>query len=110
MKSETGMASFWNHQPNSLSLLEPSPSENPEIARHVCCAECKSHVGKVYFDGPPPTFIRYEINSAALHFELKPFFEDPEDIQERKKEQKLLQKASKKRNFLKEHADDIDKK
>jgi peptide-methionine (R)-S-oxide reductase len=78
-KSETGYASFWNHRPNSLELIE---KEEGDVAnRHVCCSSCKCHIGKVYFDGPPPTFIRYQINSAALNFVLKPFFEDPETLQ-----------------------------
>jgi peptide-methionine (R)-S-oxide reductase len=67
-ESGCGWPSFY--EPISKGSIIYAPDNTYGMKRtEVMCGRCKSHLGHVFEDGPPPTGLRYCINGVVLDFE-----------------------------------------
>lgn len=68
--SGTGWPSF--NDPEEGAIGTSIDRSLGRVRTEAHCSNCGGHLGHVFEDGPPPTFLRYCINGEVLVFEPQP--------------------------------------
>ena len=66
-ESHCGWPAFFSNRQGTLD--ETPDYSNNKIRTEITCSDCGAHVGHVFKDGPPPTNLRYCVNSASVVYD-----------------------------------------
>lgn len=68
--SGCGWPSFWGELESAAIFQKPDNSHGMRRIE-LLCSNCGGHLGHIFNDGPPPTGVRYCINSVSMKFKPK---------------------------------------
>lgn len=66
-ESSCGWPSF-SEPAKKTTVSESNDNSHDMIRTEISCEKCGAHLGHVFIDSPPPSGLRYCINSASLKF------------------------------------------